>query len=72
MTGADEDKAKGRYVILNLVRFGGIAVIMVAIYISQKVQDVPTLFPMLLAFAGFAIFFFWPRRLASQWKSEDE
>ncbi|RGP39959.1 hypothetical protein BPTFM16_00235 [Altererythrobacter insulae] len=72
MTGADEDKAKERYMMLNLIRFGGLAMIMVAIYISQKVQDVPIVFPIVLAFAGMASFFFGPRRLASQWKSEDK
>lgn len=72
MTEFDETKAKQRFMILNVVRLAGIALVLIAIAFSQMAPNIPSIFNVLLSFAGLALFFFWPRKLASQWKSEDE
>ena len=72
MSEFDESKAKQRFMLLNLVRLAGIALILVAIAISQMAESVSPVFTILLGFTGLSLFFFSPRRLASQWKSEDE
>ena len=72
MSEFDESKAKQRFMLLNLVRLAGIALVLVAIAIGQMAESVSPVFTILLGFAGLSLFFFWPRRLASQWKSEDQ
>lgn len=72
MNEFDEAKAKQRFMLLSLVRFVGIAMVLVAIAISQLSPQTSPVVTIGLAFAGLAAFFFWPRKLASQWKSEDE
>ncbi len=58
--------------LLNLVRLAGISLVLVAIAFSQTAPNVPVALNIVLGLTGTGIFFFWPRRLASQWKSEDE
>ena len=72
MSGFDESKAKERFMLLNLVRLAGISLVLVAIAFSQMAANVPAALNIVLGFTGRGIFFFWPRRLANQWKSEDE
>ena len=72
MSEFDESKAKERFFLLSLVRLAGIALVLASIAFSQLAPNVPPFFNILLALAGMAIFFFWPRRLASQWKSDDQ
>ena len=72
MSEFDEAKAKERFMLLSLVRFAGIALVLVAIAISQKAPETSPVYTIMLGLAGMSIFFFWPRRLASQWKSEDQ
>ena len=72
MSEFDESKAKERFMLLNLVRLAGIALVLVAIAFSQLASNVPAALNIVLGLTGMGIFFFWPRRLASQWKSEDE
>lgn len=72
MSEFDEGNAKKRFMLLNLVRLAGIALVLIAIASSQLAPNVPPTLNILLALSGMGIFFFFPRHLASQWKSEDE
>ena len=72
MSVFDESKAKQRFMLLNFVRLAGIALVLIAIASSQIAPNVPAALNILLALAGMGIFFFAPRHLARQWKSEDE
>lgn len=72
MSEFDESRAKQRFMLLNLVRLAGIALVLVAIAFSQMVSNVPAALNIVLGLTGMGIFFFMPRRLASQWKSDDE
>ena len=72
MNDFDESKAKERFLLLNLVRMAGIAMVLAAIAMSQLAASIPSFLNIGLGLAGLAVFFFWPRKLASQWKSEDE
>ncbi|MBO6608766.1 hypothetical protein [Altererythrobacter sp.] len=58
--------------LLNLVRLAGIAMVLAAIAMSQLASNIPSLLNIGLGLGGLAVFFFWPRKLASQWKTEDE
>lgn len=72
MNDVDESTAKRRFMMLNLVRLGGLALILAAIAISQKMPEISFIFTIALALGGLSIFHFVPRRLAKQWKSEDQ
>ena len=73
MSEFDESKAKQRFMLLNLVRIAGIALVLGGVVIAEKGEaSSAPIFGMLLAVAGLGSFFFWPRRLASRWKSKDE
>jgi hypothetical protein len=71
VSGFDESKAKERFILLNLVRLAGISLVLIAIAFSQMAPNVPAALNIVLGLTGMGIFF-WPRRLASQWKSEVE
>lgn len=72
MNDFDESKARERFILLNLARLAGIAIVLAAIAMSQLASNIPSLLNIGLGLCGLAVFFFWPRKLASQWKTEDE
>ena len=72
MNDFDESKARERFILLNLARLAGIAMVLAAIAMSQLASNIPSLLTIGLGLSGLAVFFFWPRKLASQWKTEDE
>ncbi|MDX1703882.1 MAG: hypothetical protein R3235_06280 [Altererythrobacter ishigakiensis] len=72
MNDFDESKARERFILLNLARLAGIAMVLAAIAMSQLASNIPSLLNIGLGLGGLAVFFFWPRKLASQWKTEDE
>ena len=72
MNDFDESKARERFILLNLARLAGIAMVLAAIAMSQLASNIPSLLNIGLGLCGLAVFFFWPHKLASQWKTEDE
>lgn len=73
MTDDREDIARQRYMIMNLVRLAGIAIVLGGIAFAEKASvEYARVFGGLIAFAGVAIFFFWPRMLGRGWKSDDQ
>ena len=72
MSQIDEAKAKQRFLLLNLVRLAGIAMVLVAVTLSQLASNIPAALNLVVGMSGLAVFYFLPRKLASQWKSEDE
>jgi hypothetical protein len=53
-----------RYIVLNAVRFSGLAMLMIGIAIARGVIDAPYWLGVALAVAGLLDFFFAPRLLA--------
>lgn len=68
----NEALAKQRFMMLNLVRLMGLAMVLVGIAIAQGVIDLPMPFGIILAIAGLLEFFLMPNILAKNWKSPDE
>lgn len=67
----DERMARQRFMVLNLVRIVGLALVCAGIAISQGVIDLPAQVGWILALVGVVDFFFAPRILARGWKSDD-
>jgi len=68
----DHDPAKGRFVMLQMMRFGGVLMVIGALLIlSGKVPGPPALGYGLLVFGAFE-FFFMPMMLAKRWKTPDQ
>lgn len=67
----EEVLARQRYVILNMVRIGGLAMLLVGVAIARGVVDGPYVLGVVLAVAGLLDFFFVPRLLARRWKAGD-
>lgn len=64
-----ETRARNGYIIVTLVRFGGIALIMLGFAIVRGVIDLPRAAGAVLAVAGFFEFFFLPRFIARRWNA---
>ena len=71
MTEDKEGLARQRFMILNLVRIAGLAMVLAGIAIAQGAIDLPAALGWILAAAGLLDFFFAPRVLARAWKSEN-
>lgn len=71
MNGGDEARAKQRFMLLNLVRLGGLAMVMLGVAIASGALALPAPIGWVLALAGMAEFFFLPPMLARNWRSED-
>ncbi len=67
----EEVRARQRYVILNVVRIGGLVMLLLGIAIARGVVDGPYALGVVLAVAGLLDFFFAPRLLARRWKAGD-
>jgi hypothetical protein len=67
-----EAQARGRYIVLNAVRFSGLAMLMIGLAIARGVIDAPYWLGVALAVAGLLDFFFAPRLLARGWASQDD
>ncbi|MFL0357412.1 hypothetical protein ACI5KX_13140 [Erythrobacter sp. GH1-10] len=64
-----ETLAQQRYLLMNGLRIGSLAAVLVGIAISRKVIDAPIAIAVVLAVGGLLGFFFGPRLLARKWKS---
>ncbi|MFN4039001.1 MAG: hypothetical protein ACK4IB_06670 [Erythrobacter sp.] len=67
----EETRARQRYLIMNVARLGGVALLMFGIAITQGVVDLPFSLGVVLAMIGFVDFFALPLVLARAWKSQD-
>ncbi|MBV7264943.1 hypothetical protein [Erythrobacter ani] len=65
-----ETLARKRYFILNTVRIGALAAVILGIAIARAVVDLPYALGVVLAVVGLLAFFFAPRTLARRWKSD--
>lgn len=69
---AAEAQARQRYLILNAMRFGGIALIMAGFAVVRGVIDLPWAVGVVFAVAGLLEFFFLPRFIARRWNAGDD
>lgn len=67
----DEERARARYIALNAVRIGGIAVLLVGLMIARRVIEGPWSLGAALAVAGLLAFFFAPTFMVRRWKRAD-
>lgn len=68
----DEGLAKRRFAVLNLVRLGGLALVMFGLAITQGVIDLPRELGMGIAVIGMLDFFLLPRLLSKRWRTEEK
>lgn len=64
-----EALAKRRFMLLNLVRLSGAALVLLGLAIAQGVIELPVVIGIILAAAGLFEFFFLPRLVARKWRS---
>ena len=64
-----EAQARQRYIILNLLRFSGIAMLMLGFAIVRGLIDLPWAVGAVLAVTGMLEFFFLPRFIARRWSA---
>lgn len=68
---AEDIRARNRFIIINVARFGGIAMVMLGMAIIQRVIDLPWPVGAVLAVVGMIDFFVVPILLAKAWKRQD-
>ena len=69
---AAEALARQRYIILNALRFSGIALVMLGIAIARGLIDLPWAAGAVIAVVGLLEFFFLPRFIARRWNAGDD
>lgn len=67
-----EARQHQRFVILNALRFGGIALVMLGFTIVRGVIDLPWAAGAVFAVVGMLEFFFLPRFIARRWNAGDD
>ena len=76
MSRSDRDIAEARarngFIIINLVRFSGVALVMLGFAIVRGVIDLPYAVGAVIAVAGFFEVFFLPRFIARRWNAGDK
>lgn len=68
----DENLARRRFAVLNVIRLGGLALVMFGLAITQGVIDLPRELGIALALIGLFDFFFVPRLFARRWRETDK
>jgi hypothetical protein len=71
MAAMTEDQARTRFMVLNAVRLGGLALVLIALAIHFRKIPVPAELAYVLAALGLAEFFVLPGLLARRWRSAD-
>jgi len=71
VTEEQEQLARQRFMVLNLVRIMGLALVVAGIAIAEGAIDLPAPVGWVLALVGVVDFFFAPRILSRGWKSSD-
>ncbi len=76
MSKSDRDHAEARarngLIIINVVRFGGVAMVMLGFAIVRGVIDLPYAVGAIIAVLGFFEIFFLPRFIARAWNARDD
>lgn len=67
-----EARQHQRFIILNAMRFSGIALVMVGFAIVRGLIDLPWAVGAVLAVVGMLEFFFLPRFIARRWNAGDD
>ncbi|QIQ86898.1 MAG: hypothetical protein G9473_09515 [Erythrobacter sp.] len=67
----EEETARKRYIVMNAVRIGGIAVLLIGIAMARGVVPGPWWLGAFLAVDGLITFFFAPTLLVRHWKKAD-
>jgi len=67
----EEETARLRYIAMNAVRIGGIAVLLVGLLIARRMIDGPWWLGAVLAVGGLLAFFFVPTLMVRRWKRAD-
>jgi hypothetical protein len=68
----DDKLARRRFMLLNLVRLAGLAMVLVAIAIHYGKLSAPEAVAYVLAIVGLADFFFMPNVLARKWRTPSD
>jgi len=63
----EEARARNGFLLINAVRFSGIALVLIGFAIVRGVIDLPREAGALIAVLGFIAFFFLPRFVARAW-----
>lgn len=72
-THSPEDAlARKRYILLNLMRIGSLALLLFGLLIARTIIDLPYELGVVCAVGGLLAFYFGPRALARKWKSTAE
>jgi hypothetical protein len=66
-----EARARTGFIIINVVRFGGVAMVMLGFAIVRGVIDLPYAVGAIIAVLGFFEVFFLPRFIARRFKAGD-
>ena len=66
-----EETARRRYIAMNAVRIGGIAVLLIGLMIARNVIGGPWWLGAFLAVAGLLAFFFLPTLMVRRWKRSE-
>lgn len=72
MNEAEEAQARQRFMLINLVRLGGVVLVLVGIAIARGQLGLPAPIGWVLAVAGLGEFFFLPSVLAKRWRSGEQ
>ncbi|WP_088310171.1 hypothetical protein [Novosphingobium sp. B 225] len=72
MTTPNDDLARTRFLFLNLIRLGSVALVLFGLTIASGKLGWPEWIGMVLVAAGAAEFFLLPMMLAKRWKSPDQ
>ncbi len=67
-----EDRARIGFIIMNTMRFGGVALVMVGFAIVRGIIDLPYAIGAVFAVVGFFEIFFLPRFFARYWNAGDK
>ena len=72
MSTDNDDLARTRFIFLNLIRLGSLALVLFGLTILSGKLSLPQWIGAVLAFLGIGEFFFLPWLLAKRWKSPDQ
>ena len=64
-----EDVARSRFLVINVLRLGGVAMVIVGILIAERMFDLPIVAGYILIGAGVIDIFLVPQMLARKWRS---
>lgn len=67
-----EDRARTGFIIITMVRFGGVALVMLGFAIVRGIIDLPYAVGAVFAVLGFFEIFFLPRFVARAWNAGDK